>query len=306
LGLLDRKTLLRAVSTTITRAATTIPKDIREAFGDALSAEKDEIARSHIKTTLENVNVATRKGSLVCSDTGFPLFYVKLGDCVELEGKYRTLSEVFVEAVEKATLEGALRATMVHPLTRFNPGTNVGGYLPYVEYKLTSADYIELTTVLKGGGSELFLAVPYRTLLLADGLQGFKKFVIDSTISATLDGKTCPPNIVGLCLGGFPDLCIKLAKQAAVLRPIGDRHPDKEIAELEMQLLNAINATEIGPMGCSGRTTAFDVHMECAHTHTLAMPVAVSLQCSICRRATVRIYSNGEIEKRSFPQWFER
>lgn len=304
--MLDKKTLLGAVLGTITKAATTIPKDIKEAFRNALRVETAEIARCHIKTTLENVNMAARKGSLVCSDTGFPLFYVKLGDCVDLEGKSKTLNEVFIEAVEKATLEGTLRATMVHPLTRFNPGTNLGGYLPYVEYKLASTDYIELTTVLKGGGSELFLAVPYRTLLLADGLQGFKKFVIDSTISATLDGKTCPPNIVGICLGGFPDLCIKLAKQAAVLRPIGDRHPDKEIAGLEEQLLKAINATGIGPMGCSGRTTAFDVHMECAFTHTLAMPVAVSLQCSISRRATVRIYSNGEIEERSFPQWFER
>lgn len=304
--LLDKNTLLRAVSTAITQAATTVPKDIREALMNALRNEKTEIARNHVKKTLENVDIATRKGSLVCSDTGFPLFYVKLGDCINLEGKHKTLNEVFVESVEKSTLAGILRPTMVHPLTRFNPGTNIGGFLPHVEYKLTSADYIEITTVLKGGGSELFLTIPYRTLFLSDGLQGFKKFVIDSTISAALDGKTCPPNIVGLCLGGFPDLCINLAKQAATLRPIGDRHPDKEIARLEIQLLNALNATGIGPMGCSGRTTAFDVHMECAYTHTLAMPVAVSLQCSICRRATVRIYTNGEIEQRSFPQWFER
>lgn len=79
-----------------------------------------------------------------------------------------------------------------------------------------------------------------------------------------------------------------LAKKA-LLRPLTDRHPDPEMAALEGELLNRINAMGIGPQGLGGDTTALAVNIEVYPTHIASLPVAVSLNCHSTRRATVHI-----------------
>ncbi|NIN53220.1 MAG: fumarate hydratase [Nitrososphaeria archaeon] len=303
---LQEDTLTNHIYDVLVKAAVEIPEDVKAAFQDALTVEESEIAKEHLKMFLENIDSAVKRHVIVCPDTGFPIFYVKLGDGVEIEGGYSTLRKVFNRAVERATADGYLRVTMVHPLTRKSSAGNVGHFIPRIEYKPISANYMEVTAIPKGGGAELFLVQPFRSLLLADGLEGVKKFVLDSVISACLDGKSCPPNVVGVGIGGFSDLCMGLAKKAAVLRPIGDRHPDREIAKLEKELLSGINSTGVGAMGGGGGVTAFDVHIEHALTHTVGIPTAVNLHCALCRRATIRIYSDGSVEPRRVPDWFER
>ncbi|MHA2394494.1 MAG: fumarate hydratase [Promethearchaeota archaeon] len=303
---LEKNFLTDTIYDLLVKAAVKIPVDVKKAFLKALEIEESEIGREHLKRFTENIEVAVKENKIVCPDTGFPIFYVKLGSEIEIEGGHITLKEAFVEGVRRATRNGYLRLTMVHPLTRQTSYLNTGTFIPHVEYKPTATDYLEITAVPKGGGAELFLPQPYKSLLLADGLEGVKKFVIDSVLSACMDGKTCPPNVVGVCIGGFPDLCLGLAKKAALLRVVGDRHPDKEVADLELELLEAINSTGLGPMGTGGRTTAFDVHIELALTHTASIPTAVTLQCALTRRATIRVYSDRNIESRNSPDWFER
>jgi fumarate hydratase subunit alpha len=88
---------------------------------------------------------------------------------------------------------------------------------------------------------------------------------------------------------------MKLAKEA-LLRPLGSRNPDPEIAKLEEELLEALNGLGIGPMGLGGKTTLLGVHIEVAYTHTASLPVAVNYQCWAARRATARIYADGRVE----------
>lgn len=99
---------------------------------------------------------------------------------------------------------------------------------------------------------------------------------------------------------------MRLAKQAALLRPVGNRHPEGEIADLEVEILEAVNRTGIGPMGCGGYTTALDVHIEYAHTHTACTAMAVNLSCALHRRATVRLSADGDIGFISSPNWFRK
>jgi fumarate hydratase subunit alpha len=48
-----------------------------------------------------------------------------------------------------------LRQNVIHPITKENPGTNVGWGMPYIYYDLDpETDYIEITAVPKGFGSE--------------------------------------------------------------------------------------------------------------------------------------------------------
>jgi fumarate hydratase subunit alpha len=125
------------------------------------------------------------------------------------------------------------------------------------------------------------------------GIEGIKKFVMQTVVNA--EGKPCPPVIVGVGIGGASDICMSLAKKS-LLRPVGSHSADPKAAALEAELLQAINATGIGPMGLGGDTTALAVHVECADSHTASLPVGVNIQCYAARRASVRIFRDGRIE----------
>ena len=119
--------------------------------------------------------------------------------------------------------------------------------------------------------------------LPGEGVEGVKKFVLETVLKA--GGKPCPPTVVGVGIGGSSDMVMKLAKKA-LLRPVGERNPDKRLAELEEELLELINNTGIGPMGLGGKTTSLDVKIELADTHTAGLPMGVCIQCWAARHAT--------------------
>jgi fumarate hydratase subunit alpha/L(+)-tartrate dehydratase alpha subunit len=142
--------------------------------------------------------------------------------------------------------------------------------------------------VPKGSGSEnnswLRMAVP------AEGVGAVKAFVIDCVLEA--GGKTCPPTIVGVGVGGTADLCVHLAKVAAT-RALGTRCEDPEGAKLEAELTDAVNTLGVGPQGLGGDSTAFAVHVETAATHITMNPVAVNMQCHSARRARATFTPGG-------------
>jgi fumarate hydratase subunit alpha/L(+)-tartrate dehydratase alpha subunit len=149
---------------------------------------------------------------------------------------------------------------------------------------------LRIEMIPKGSGSEnnsyLRMAIP------AEGLAAVKTFVIDSVLAS--GGKTCPPTIVGVGIGGTSDLCIALAKKAAT-RPLGTACSDPEGASLERDLSQAVNQLGVGPQGLGGDSTSFAVHIEMAATHITMNPVAVNMQCHSARRARADITSAGTI-----------
>jgi tartrate/fumarate subfamily iron-sulfur-dependent hydro-lyase alpha chain len=123
---------------------------------------------------------------------------------------------------------------------------------------------------------------------------GIKRFVLDCVLAA--GPRPCPPTVVGVGLGGTADACMTLAKRAT-LRPVGQPHPEPGIAQIERDLLAAINTLGIGPQGLGGETTAFAVHAEYAWTHISMNPVAVNIQCWRGERARLRIRADGTVEQ---------
>ena len=185
---------------------------------------------------------------------------------------------------------------MVDPLTRDNPGQNVGPGMPKVEIKLDkSVDGIDIIAAPKGGGSEIF-GTFYRMLFPSDGEAGICKFVLDSICDACYSGKICPPAIVGVGIGGTADLCMKLAKDAALLRPLGRTNTDSKVAALEAKLLDALKNLGLGPMGSKGLSCVMGLHIDTALTHTAALPVAVNAQCLVGRRWRVIISPEGKTQ----------
>jgi L(+)-tartrate dehydratase alpha subunit len=284
-------------------ATKVIPSDVRTELERMLREEPDERARLHLDVLLENCNIAERDDLLACPDTGSMLYYVRAGDSVRVEGGFSALADEARRAVKDLTASSRLRPNMVHPLTRVNTGTNVGAHLPMVEIRFDPRiDALEIVGVPKGGGSEIF-GTFYRMLYPSDGIAGVMKFVLDCVARSTYAGATCPPNVIGIGIGGTADICMRIAKEAAVLRPVGSRHPDADIAELESRLLEAVGSAGIGPMGMGGRSGVLDVHIEYAVTHTAALPVAFNAQCSLCRRKVARFDRSGEVTFSDVPQW---
>ena len=164
----------------------------------------------------------------MCGDTGLPRFYVKAGNDVQLEGGFVGLERALRAATARATKDVPLRSNRVHPLTRRNPGTNIGVMAPNVDYRFEpEGDWIDLTAVHKGGlfGSD------YRMLFPGDGIPGIKRFFVDTLVAFGHRGLSCPPVIVGVGIGGTKDQCVTLGKEASCLRLVGDRHPDPLVAQ---------------------------------------------------------------------------
>ena len=246
-----------------------LPPDVKRALEEAYEKETSQIAKLNLEAILENIKAARELKIPMCQDTGLPIVFVKLGN-VEVEELYEGIRK----GVEKATREIPLRPNVVDPLTRKNTGNNTGNGIPQIDVELIDEDHIELTVFPKGFGSENNNAL--KMGLPGEGAEGVKEFVLDTVIKA--GGKPCPPIVVGVGIGGSSDMVMKMAKKA-LLREVGVFHPEERIANLERDILKLVNQTGIGPMGLGGDTTALDVKIEMADTHTAGLPIGVCIQC---------------------------
>ncbi len=270
------------------KASTELPPDVLTAIKRASGEETSELGKSQFGAILENIKLAEEIKTPICQDTGLMIFYATIGSEF---GDFGFLPEALDEATRRATRDIPLRPNAVHPLTRKNPGDNVGKGVPVITYDIVKGDYIELTALPKGGGSENMSAL--RMLTPSDGIKGLKKFVIDTIVES--GGRPCPPTIIGIGIGGVADTAVKLAKKA-LLRPIDQHNPDKEVAALEEELLGMVNATGVGPMGLGGKYTALGLNIEYAYCHTTALPVGINIQCWCARRAKAKIHKDGRVE----------
>jgi tartrate/fumarate subfamily iron-sulfur-dependent hydro-lyase alpha chain len=267
-----------------------IPQDLRDALAAARGRETSVTGLRVLETIQRNVEIADEEKNLVCQDTGIAVYYCRVGEHFPLHpvGIYRALRA----GTEQATVEHPLRSNTVHPLTRENTGPNVGYRVPIVHWDFVPDwDGLDVKCVPKGSGSEnmTFLEM----LVPADGVNGIKRFVLESIVGA--GGKPCPPGIVGVGIGGSADYAMHLAKEA-IARPVGTRNPDPLVAELEDELYGLLNETGIGPMGLGGDVTVLQCHIEHADTHMTLNPVAVNYQCWAARRASAHIGVDGAVE----------
>jgi len=265
------------------KASITIPRDVLRALENSIESETSSVARVQLQAILDNIKMASLCSIPMCQDTGIPLFFIR-GDC-SLE-----VLEGIRSGVRRATEEIPLRPNVVHPITRKNPGNNLGERMPHVHFLPSQGDYFEISVMPKGAGSENMSAL--KMLNPSDGIDGIKEFVLETVVNA--GGKPCPPIIVGIGIGGSSDLAMTLAKEA-LLVPLDKENTDPILSSLEREIYTALNETGIGPMGLGGRTTVLGVKIKMAYCHTASLPVAINLQCWAARKATARIFKDGTI-----------
>lgn len=254
-----------------------LPEDVKCAIRSCRACEDGQIAQGILDNIIENFEIADNECVPICQDTGMACVFLEIGQDVHFVGG--DLTEAVNEGVRRGYDKGYLRKSVVKdPVRRGNTGDNT----PATIYlRLVPGDRLRLTVAPKGAGSENMCAV--KMLTPADGEEGVRSFVLDVVKHA--GGKPCPPVVVGVGIGGSFDSVPRLAKEA-LLRPLDEPNPDELYDKMERELLEAINATGIGPQGLGGRTTALAVRIKAAPTHIAMLPAAVCISCHALRHAT--------------------
>lgn len=261
----------RTVNDLCVRANLELEPDVRRVLVKARSDEASPVGQSILEELLENADLAQQERLPMCQDTGTAVVFLEVGQDVQITGD--DPETAVTQGVSAAYTAGLLRRSMVEePLfRRKNSGDNTPAI---VHTRIVPGDRLRIRLATKGGGAENMSRLAM--LKPADGLEGVRRFILDTVAAA--GPNACPPVIVGVGIGGNFERCAYLAKWS-LMRPVGEPHPDPEVAQLERHLLADINQLGVGPQGLGGTVTALAVHLEVQGCHIAALPVAVNIEC---------------------------
>lgn len=259
--------------------ASVLPRDVMNRLVELRDKEKWPLAKETITTIIDNDNLAQRDSVPMCQDTGMVICFVKIGQDVHVDG---SIKDAINQAVREAYTDGYLRKSVVKdPIDRVNTKDNTPAI---IHFEIVEGDIFEIAFAAKGFGSENMSK--QKMLKPADGLEGVKKFILETV--ETAGPNPCPPIIVGVGIGGdFEKSCI-MAKES-LMRDIDDYNKDPFYADLEKELLEKINELGIGPQGFGGKTTALRVFINTNPTHIAGLPVAVNIQCHAARHKVISL-----------------
>lgn len=256
-----------------------LPPDLEALVRQSAQTESNETAGAILCDLCRNLDAARDMRIPICQDTGMAVIFAEVGQDVRIEGDFE---DAVNRGVGEGYTEGLLRCSVVSdPLRRTNSGDNTPAV---IHTRLVPGDKIRLTVAPKGFGSEnmsrLKMLTPSAT---REELIGF---VAESVRLA--GSNPCPPVVLGVGIGGDFELCAYLAKKA-LCRSVSERNPDPYYAELESEMLAAVNQTGVGPQGFGGDTTALAVNIEAYPTHIAGLPVAVNVGCHVTRHKKITI-----------------
>lgn len=259
--------------------ASILPRDVMDRLVELRDKEKWPLAKETISTIIDNDNLAQRDSVPMCQDTGMVICFVKIGQDVHVDG---SINDAINQAVREAYTDGYLRKSVVKdPIDRVNTKDNTPAI---IHYEIVEGDVFEISFAAKGFGSENMSK--QKMLKPADGLEGVKKFILETV--ETAGPNPCPPIVVGVGIGGdFEKSCIMAKK--SLMRDIDDYNKDPFYADLEKELLEKVNELGIGPQGFGGKTTALRVFINTHPTHIAGLPVAVNIQCHAARHKVISL-----------------
>ncbi len=259
--------------------ASVLPRDVMNRLVELRDKEKWPLAKETITTIIDNDNLAQRDSVPMCQDTGMVICFVKIGQDVHVDG---SIKDAINQAVREAYTDGYLRKSVVKdPIDRVNTKDNTPAI---IHFEIVEGDIFEIAFAAKGFGSENMSK--QKMLKPADGLEGVKKFILETV--ETAGPNPCPPIVVGVGIGGdFEKSCI-MAKES-LMRDIDDYNKNPFYADLEKELLEKINELGIGPQGFGGKTTALRVFINTHPTHIAGLPVAVNIQCHAARHKVISL-----------------
>lgn len=277
----DVKLLTEAVRQAVQQINFHTPEPVMIQLNQILVSEPSPLGREAMRDIVENRRIALARQMPMCQDTGMAIIFLEVGQEVHFVGG--EVRAALTEGVRLGYKEGYLRNSVVaEPL--FDRRNTQDNTPPIIHYDIVAGDRVTLTVAAKGFGAENMSWA--RVLTPAEGIEGVKQEVVRCVEEA--GPNACPPVTVGVGLGGTLEMAALLAKQA-LMREVGQRHPNPRYAALELELLDLINATGIGPQGWGGINTAADVRIEYYATHIAGLPLAVNLDCHLQRHIKIEL-----------------
>ena len=281
-AIIEAESIAEATARLYRQINTELRPDVRRAIADARESEGSPVARDILAALLENEQISRADGIPLCQDTGLAVAFVDMGNRVVVAGG--TVQDAIDEGIRRAATAHPLRAsTLRTPLGRVNAGDNTPAI---VHLEQVEGDELTIHLLAKGGGAENMSRVVMLTP--SAGREGVLGAIVETVRQA--GANPCPPIIVGVGLGGNFERSALLAKRA-LLRDLGEPHPDPELAALEREALDRVNALGIGPQGLGGRTTALAVLVEQAPCHIASLPLAVNLECHSHRHGRISLHA---------------
>ena len=251
--------------------------DMKKVFKNAVVSEKSPLGKQVLNQLNENLDIAANDMIPICQDTGMAVVFINVGQDVHFTGG--NITDAINEGVRQGYVEGFLRKSVVNdPIIRENTKDNTPAV---IHYNIVPGDKVDITVAPKGFGSENMSNL--RMFTPAATRQDLVDYIVGVVQKA--GSNPCPPVVIGVGIGGDFEKCALLAKEA-LCRPLSRRNPNPDYAALEQELLEKINALDIGPQGFGGQTTALGVNIETYATHIAGLPVAVNVGCHVTRHAT--------------------
>ena len=270
--------IINAVADACIRANRVLPADLEQLIRDSAALETEQLPRGIFDDMAENMDAARQCSLPVCQDTGMAVIFAEIGQDVHITGG--SFEQAINDGVAKGYTDGLLRKSVAaDPIRRGNTGDNTPAVL---HTRIVEGDRLTLTVAPKGFGSEnmsrLYMLTP------AASREDIIEKVCETMRLA--GGNPCPPVVLGVGIGGDFEYCAELAKKA-LCRPVSERNPDPYYAQLEADMLTAVNALGIGPQGFGGKVTALAVNVEQYPTHIAGLPMAVNVGCHVTRHFKV-------------------
>lgn len=262
-----------------------LPADVLEAIQRAAAKETSPRAKEILGQLIENAQIAKNERIPLCQDTGLAVVFVEQGAntviCAPADKPAATIIDAIQEGVAAGYEKGLLRKSVVaEPLNqRKNTQTNTPAI---IHHAVVPGTEIKISVMAKGGGCEN--KSQFKMFNPTESKETVMAWIVEVVKQA--GANACPPFVVGVSLGGDFEVSCLLSKKA-LLREIGVSNTEPFYAQMETQLLEAINATGLGPMGLGGDTTALAVCIETAPCHIASLPVAVNIECHSHRHKSV-------------------
>ena len=274
---INAKSVTQAVKEMCISANKQLPCDLEKLIRASAANETDELPASIMCNLGENLDCAKDLNIPICQDTGMAVVFADIGQDLHVTGG--NFEDAINEGVRQGYEEGLLRKSVVaDPLRRVNTGDNTPAV---IHVRIVPGEELKLCVAPKGFGSENMSRIKMFTP--SADRQDIINFIADTVKEA--GGNPCPPVVLGIGIGGDFEYCALLAKRA-LCRPVSERNPDEMYAKLEEDILAAVNATNVGPQGFGGKTSALAVNIETGPTHIAGLPVAVNVGCHVTRHCT--------------------
>ncbi len=252
----------------------------QEAYDRAIDADPASREASVLNAIVQNAFIGQDNRVPICQDTGSAWICLEVGEETPIPPGIFSHVET---AVSHAYAEGRMRMSIVRDalFDRTNTNNNTPAF---TEVRFVPGRAVKLHVMLKGGGSDN----ASRLVMLSPsaGADGIKREVLKCVREKAANA--CPPLLIGIGVGSTFDRVASLAKHA-LLREVGSPAIDEKHAAFEAELLEAVNATEIGPGALGGSPTALAVHLETAPCHIAALPLAINMGCCAMRSTTIEL-----------------